>query len=108
QHLIKNKAKTIIDDARRTAKRAGIQEWNGTHGLRHTYARNEVDRLMSIEEKRMFDRCINHYIEGKKFDYGIKDYERGIYNSMKKKMDEVHQSLGHGKNRFDLAVRYMK
>src|SRR5699024_8426369 len=36
QHLIKNKAKTIIDDARRTAKRAGIQEWNGTHGLRHT------------------------------------------------------------------------
>lgn len=81
-------------------------ECTGTHAFRHTYARNRVDELMTKEEKDLFQKCISRYVENKNFDYGVKN--RQLYNSMKSKMDQIHRELGHGKNRFDLAVRYMR
>ena len=108
ERLVKTDAKTVSDNCKVIADKQDIKNWTGTHGFRHTYARNEVDRLMSIEEKQMFERCIENYASGKQFNYGIKKHENELYNSMKSKMDSVHKNLGHGKNRFDLALRYMR
>jgi len=108
ERLVKTDAKTVSDNCKVIADKQDIKNWTGTHGFRHSYARNEVDRLMSREEKQMFERCIENYAGGKNFDYGIKNHENELYNSMKSKMDAVHGNLGHGKNRFDLALRYMK
>ena len=62
--------------------------------------------LMTEKEKALFQSCLARYEEGRKFDYGV--HNRELYDSMKNKMDTVHAELGHGPNRFDLAVRYMR
>ena len=108
ERLVKTTAKTVSNDCKNIAKKENVEGWTGTHGFRHSYARNEVDRLMSTEEKQMFERCIENYANGKQFDYAVRSEQRELYNSMKLKMDTVHKNLGHGKNRFDLALRYMK
>lgn len=108
ERLVKTTAKTVSNDCKSVADAEGVKSWSGTHGFRHSYARNEVDRLMSTEEKQMFERCIENYANGKQFDYAVRSEQRELYNSMKLKMDTVHKNLGHGKNRFDLALRYMK
>ena len=94
-----------LNEVNKVCKKLGIQN-TGTHAFRHTYARNRVDQLMTKEEKDLFQKCISRYVENKPFDYGVKN--RRLYNSMKSKMDQIHGELGHGKNRFDLAVRYMR
>ncbi|WP_344351020.1 hypothetical protein, partial [Catellatospora coxensis] len=88
-------------------KRAGLTtEGRGLHGYRHAYARGRVNELMTKSEKQALDKALQRYGEGKRADYGV--HERETYNSMKAKMDQIHSELGHGKNRFDLAFRYMQ
>lgn len=110
ERLVNVTEKTVRNGVNVGFKKAGIeQKGRGCHGFRHTYARERVAMLMTEQEKKLFDRCLDRYLEGKRADYGIfKPEQRELYNSMKKKMDQVHGELGHGKNRFDLAVRYMK
>lgn len=108
ERLVKTTAKTVSNDCKRVAVKQDIKNWSGTHGFRHSYARNEVERLMTQDEKQMFERCIENYADGKRFDYAVRTEQRELYDSMKEKMDEIHKNLGHGKNRFDLALRYMK
>ena len=96
---------TVQNEVNNVCKKLGIKN-TGTHAFRHTYARNRVNELMTKQEKDLFERCLSRYAEGKDFDYGVHD--RTLYHSMKEKMDRVHAELGHGKNRFDLALRYMK
>lgn len=98
-------ARAVQNEVNKVSKKLGIKN-TGTHAFRHTYARNRVEQLMTEEEKNLFDKCISRYAENKNFDYGVKNRE--LYNSVKSKMDQIHRELGHGKNRFDLAVRYMK
>lgn len=90
---------------KRGCERVGVVS-RGTHGLRHTYARERIQELMTVQERALFANCMERYVEGKRFDYGVHDKE--LYDSVKAKMDAVHAELGHGKDRFDLAVRYMR
>lgn len=99
-------AKTVQNEVKRVAKEQNIKSYTGTHAFRHTYARDRVNELMTKQERNLFDKCLSRYAENKNFDYGVHD--RQLYNSMKSKMDQIHAELGHGKNRFDLAVRYMR
>ena len=105
EKLVNITARAVQNEVNKVCKKLGIQN-TGTHAFRHTYARNRVDQLMTKEEKDLFQKCISRYVENKPFDYGVKN--RRLYNSMKSKMDQIHGELGHGKNRFDLAVRYMR
>lgn len=103
--LVPIKARTVQNAVNKASKELGIKN-NGTHAFRHTYARNRVKELMTKEEQALFHKCLSRYEEGKNFDYGVHD--RKLYDSMKAKMDQIHAELGHGKNRFDLAIRYMR
>lgn len=105
EKIVELSAGTVQNAVKSACDQLNIKS-NGTHGFRHTYARERVDQLMNPAEKNLFSKCMERYAEGKKFDYGV--YNRDLYDSMKIKMDQVHFELGHGKDRFDLAVRYMR
>lgn len=98
-------ATSVSNEIKRAAKAQNVTAYSGTHAFRHTYARNQVNRLMTPEEKQLFNRCLEQYKQGKGFDYGV--HNQALYDSMKSKMDQVHAWIGHGENRFDLASRYM-
>lgn len=103
--IVQVSAGTVMNAVTAACKQLGIKS-NGTHGFRHAYARNRINDLMLDEEKKLFTSCMENYAAGKQFDYAVRDRE--LYNNMKAKMDIVHAELGHGKDRFDLALRYMK
>lgn len=105
EKLVNVVERVVQNDLNKVCKELNIRS-RGTHGFRHTYARDRMGQLMTAEERTLFSSCMDRYAEGKSFDYGV--HNRELYNSMKTKMDLVHAELGHGKNRFDLAVRYMR
>lgn len=105
ERIVNITARAVQNEINKVSKKMGIKS-TGTHAFRHTYARNRVNQLMTKKEKQLFQKCMSRYVENKDFDYGV--YDQRLYNSMKIKMDQIHFELGHGKNRFDLAVRYMR
>ncbi|MEH6944858.1 hypothetical protein [Bacillus sp. JJ722] len=94
---------------RRSCKRGDVNyHGRGCHGLRHAYARERVQQLITIEEKQMLQRVLVNRSKGKKADYGIlSDKDKFIFASMLEKMNVIHEELGHGPNRYDLAAVYM-
>lgn len=105
EQIVQASAGTVMNAVTKACKQLEIDS-RGTHGFRHSYARERIDKLMSSEERRLFTSCIENYAADKDFDYAVRDRE--LYSTMKLKMDQVHSELGHGKDRFDLAVRYMR
>ncbi len=102
--MSKDSVRKLNNDA---FKKAGLKtNGRGCHGYRHAYARDRVKELMTPAEQQVLVRSLERYGEGKNADYGA--HNRALYNSMKSKMDRIHSELGHGKNRFDLAYRYMR
>jgi len=97
----------VSNEIKKTANQLGYKNYTGTHSFRHSYARERLDVLMTREEKDLFEKQIKHYKDKKPFDYAIQKDKQELYNSMKSKIDQIHHELGHGNNRFDLALRYM-
>lgn len=106
ERLVPIKPGTVSDAVKKASEKLNVKNYTGTHAFRHTYARNRVNELMTKNEMDLFQRCLSQYATGKDFNYGVHDRE--LYNSMKSKMDQVHKEIGHGNNRFDLALRYMR
>lgn len=79
------------------------------HGFRHLFARtrfqNEINH--SLEHLDVMNRILDNLFEGKRADAGFSTSEKGLYEETKAAMDRVHDELGHGQNRFDLAMRYL-
>ena len=100
---------TIRDGINVACKKAGInQAGRGAHGFRHAYARNRMNQLMTGEQKGMMQRIIDNCKVGRKADYSIlSESDKLLYNATKEVMDQIHGELGHGKNRWELAMRYM-
>ncbi len=105
--LVPTQATVISNDCKQAADKLNMQNWTGTHGFRHSYARGQINEKMTHEEKQLFDKCLSNYAENKSFNYAIRPEQKELYHAMKSKMDSVHHNLGHGANRFDLALRYM-
>ena len=91
-------------------KKAGIaQNGRGTHGFRHAYARERMDRLASAEHRQMLNRILDNRQMGRKSDYGmVSEQDKALYFETKGIMDQIHGELGHGKDRFELAMRYLR
>jgi integrase/recombinase XerD len=106
ERLVPIQKGTVSNAVKSASRKINMEGYTGTHAFRHTYARKRVNELMTNEEKQLFRKCISRYAENKRFDYGVSNFK--LYNSMKLKMDEVHAELGHGPNRFDLALTYMR
>jgi len=106
ERLVPIKKGTVSDAIKEASRKINMQDYTGTHAFRHTYCRDRVDEIMTKGEKELLQRCLSQYAAGKNFNYGVHDQE--LYNSMKTKIDQIHAEVGHGKNRFDLALRYMR
>lgn len=100
---------TVRDGVNAACKRSGVeQDRRGCHGFRHTYARDRMDQLMTNEQKQMMNRVLENRKMGRAADYGIlSDRDKQLYTAAKRAMDQIHSELGHGKNRWALAMRYM-
>ena len=91
-------------------KKVGIaQDGRGTHGFRHAYARERMDQLASAEHRQMMDRILQNRQMGRKSDYGmVSEQDKALYLETKGIMDQIHGELGHGKDRWELAMRYLR
>ncbi|NRD77378.1 site-specific integrase [Bacillus sp. BRMEA1] len=106
---------TVRKGVNRACKRAGIeQEGRGTHGFRHLYCRDRLSELLvaehiEIEGKMMLERIMSNRDVGRKADYGIlTDHDKEIYRKLKSIIDTIHEEIGHGEDRWDLAERYLR
>jgi hypothetical protein len=100
-------------DAYRTAATKAFVSYNGSHGYRHSYARNQLNDKLSkhgITEKgrEVIDRMIANHEAGYNKNHGFLDSEKNLYYQVNGLIDQVHESLGHGRGRIDLVAVYMK
>ena len=109
ERLVKVASSTIRDGIHRACQKVEIpQNGRGAHGFRHAYARQRMNQLMTREQKDMMQRILSNCRDGKKANYGIfSEKDVAIYVTTKEVMDHIHGELGHGKNRWELALRYM-
>lgn len=64
--------------------------------------------MVSDEQKKMMNRVLENRKLGRSADYGIRsEHDKQLYTAAKETMDQIHSELGHGKNRWSLAMRYM-
>lgn len=110
ERLVRVATTTIRDGINVACKKAGIkQDGRGAHGFRHTYARNRALQIMSGEERQMMNRILSNREIGRKADYAINsEKDKQLFMSARDKMNLIHSELGHGKNRWELAMRYLR
>ena len=108
--LVRVSTTTIRDGVNIACKKAGIiQNGRGTHGFRHAYARRRMAELASSDQMQMMERILTNRSVGRKADYGIlSERDKVVFSETKSIMDKIHSELGHGKNRWELAMRYLR
>lgn len=109
ERLVNVSTTTIRDAVNVACKKASIhQDGRGCHGFRHTYARERMQQVMNQDQQAMMQRILENCKVGRKADYGIlSDKDKALWEVTKEKMDLIHSELGHGKNRWELAMRYL-
>ena len=110
EKLIKVSTTTIRDGINMACKKAGVEQaGRGTHGFRHAYARKRAEQLMTSIEHNMLERILSNREVGRKADYSINsEKDKLLFASTRDKMNIIHRELGHGANRWELAMRYLK
>lgn len=113
--LVRIKVDTIRESVSKGLKKVGIsQKRRGCHGFRHAFARSRVDTLfreggLNEQGHQMMQRILTNREVGRQADYGIlKVEDQRLYIRVRDVMDKVHAEIGHGTNRWDLAMRYMR
>lgn len=110
ERLVRVSSGTVRDGINVACKKANIvQDGRGAHGFRHSYARERMDQLATDEQKAMMKRILDNREVGRKADYGILSAkDKALFAETKAVMDKIHEELGHGKNRWELAMRYLR
>lgn len=110
QRVVAVASTTVRDGVNAACKKASIEQNNrGTHGFRHSYARSRMEQLSTPAHQQMMARILENCESDRKADYGIlKMEDKQLYQETKEVMDKIHGELGHGKDRWELAVRYLK
>ncbi|TRM08323.1 tyrosine-type recombinase/integrase [Lentibacillus cibarius] len=103
---------TLKDAYYRAAGKADIENYTGSHGFRHSYAREQLKSMLQekgIYEKgqQMIERMLDNRSLGYRKDYGVSSSERVLYREVNRCIDRVHADLGHGRGRIDLVAIYM-
>ena len=101
---------TAKKSIQRACIKAGEHLDKGSHRFRHTYARERLnEHLKSISRgHEILNRIIENKELGFRMDKGIGTDDRGVYEQVKGAINEVHKDLGHGANRWELVLTYMK
>lgn len=109
ERLVRVSQTTVRDGVHAACQKAQIKQASrGTHGFRHAYARERFGQMATAEHRQMMSRILDNRSIGRKSDYGIHQQDRQLYAETKQIMDKVHGELGHGANRWGLAMRYLK
>lgn len=110
ERLVRVSSETVRDGINVACKRASIvQGGRGAHGFRHAYARERLDQLATAEQKKMMKRIFENRELGRKADYGIvSDNDKALFAETRDVMNKIHDELGHGKNRWELGMRYLR
>lgn len=108
--VVKVAESTIRDGINVACKKSGvIQGGRGAHGFRHAYARQRMDQLATTDQRQMMVRILDNREMGRNADYGILSHEdKSLYADTKAVMDKIHEELGHGADRWELAMRYLR
>lgn len=113
--VISVKPATIRKKVNVACKKANIiQDRRGTHGFRHLYCRERLNELLSAysiltEGKQLLSRIMANRDINRKADYGIlSDKDISNYKKLKKCIDIIHEEIGHGEDRWDLAEVYLR
>lgn len=112
--LVEVKVDTIRKAVNRGLKKAGInQEGRGCHGFRHAYARERLIHLMKEKKiegaMEMLQRILENRENGKLADYGVfTPKDKALFFAVREVVNQVHSDIGHGEDRWDLAMVYMK
>lgn len=112
--LVNIKVDTIRKSVSKGLKKAGIeQRKRGCHGFRHAYARKRLQTLMEERNIKkgheMLQRILDNKENGKVADYGIfSPNDKSLFIAVRGVIDQIHSEIGHGKDRWDLAMVYMK
>ena len=56
----------------------------------------------------MMARISDNRLVGQKPDYRMDEKDKQLYDQTKAIMDTIHGELGHGENRWELAMRYLR
>lgn len=110
EKIIPVKDNTLRAALLKASKVTGIQT-NGTHMFRHTFARERFKELLGDSYERgqeVLAYILKNHEQGKRADYGIGQEFKSTYQQIQKVMNIVHEELGHGKGRLDLAQVYLK
>ncbi|PEU23151.1 recombinase [Bacillus wiedmannii] len=110
EKIISVKDNTLRAALLKAGKITGIQT-NGTHMFRHTFARERFKELLGDSYERgqeVLGYILKNHEQGKRADYGVSQEFKGIYQKVQGVMNIVHEELGHGKGRLDLAQIYLK
>ncbi|MEM5635325.1 site-specific integrase [Bacillus cereus] len=110
EKIIPVKDNTLRAALLKAGKVTGIQT-NGTHMFRHTFARERFKELLGDSYERgqeVLVYILKNHEQGKRADYGVSQEFKGIYQKVQGVMNIVHEELGHGKGRLDLAQIYLK
>jgi len=114
EQLVSIKVDTIRKSVSKGLKKAGIeQNKRGCHGFRHAYARKRLQSLMAEryikKGNEMLQRILDNKENGKVADYGIfRPNDKSLFVAVREVVDQIHSEIGHGKDRWDLAMVYMK
>lgn len=110
EYLIAVTANTVSSGVRRACLKVGIhQDGRGCHGFRHSYARRRFQELTTAKQKEMMTRILENRLQNRKADYGILSTEqKQLYQETVAVMNQVHSELGHGENRWALALVYLQ
>lgn len=113
--IVEIKYATIRHAVYKACLKAGIsQNRRGCHGFRHSYVRNrmkcEFEKVsITKEANTILEKIFNNRELNRPTDYGIHGERKlYIYEKVKGIMNEIHEEIGHGHNRWDLAEIYMK
>ena len=112
--LVSIKVDTIRRSVSKGLKKAGIeQNKRGCHGFRHAFARKRLQTLMEerniTKGHEMLQRILDNKEIGRVADYGIfSPNDKSLFVAVREVVDQIHSEIGHGKDRWDLAMVYMK
>lgn len=115
EHLVSVERDTVRRAVNKACRVAGVvQAGRGLHGFRHAYTRSRLNELfiqynIQSQAPQMVERVMTNRDQRRKADYGIlNEYDKKLFAATKKIIDQVHEEIGHGKNRWDLAAVYMR
>ena len=112
EKIVGVKTATLRKGLQRACKASGVAS-QGWHGFRHSFSRNRIDDLfeatgLAADCRDILKQIRNNRQAGKPIDTGFsEEEEKEIFKMVKNCINQIHNELGHGNDRWNLADVYI-